>query len=449
MSSRAATGRRVLVALGAVLLVLGIFDFAHENRIHYTNDWPVDYDINWVAARRLLDRQPLYDRDAARAEGVRLLGRDMHKTGRSAFSSYIGSPPVALTHVPFLALDHDTGARLFRMLSFVEMIGALLLTAWALSPPARAPAALFGLAAFFWGFPMVKSLSLGQGTGLVALSLAAGIWAASRERWGLAGVGLGVATVLKISPVLLVVYLLLRGKRRAVSSAALSAGALLGVATLVGRPSDLLTWVRDVSPVASKGAISAYNQSIVGAGARLMTSGPDLASHAGPGAWYLLAYVVWSVALWALWRYRRGRTVEPLELGVLVLVILLAGPLTWDHYFVWALIPLVLIVDPARWRGRRPVEVVVLVAVLVGATWMCKAGIPMPSPAAVRNDWWERVRTVRYVASAAGYLFVAVWLLVRSPARRRSAPECDRARRVALGATRGLVAAGVHQRGGS
>ena len=44
----------------------------------------------------------------------------------------------------------------------------------ACAPAARLPAALFGLAALFWGFPMVKSIAMGQGNGMVMLALALG-----------------------------------------------------------------------------------------------------------------------------------------------------------------------------------------------------------------------------------------------------------------------------------
>ena len=62
--------------------------------MQYTNDWPVDYNLNLVASRRLVDRQPLYDQEAACAEGIELIGRDMAKTGKTLFSSYIGDPVV-------------------------------------------------------------------------------------------------------------------------------------------------------------------------------------------------------------------------------------------------------------------------------------------------------------------------------------------------------------------
>jgi alpha-1,2-mannosyltransferase len=327
------------------------------------------------------------------------------------------------------------------------MIGAIVLVAWSLSPPARAPAALFALAVFFFAFPMVKSLSLGQGTGLVMLSLAVALFGVARGRWGLAGVGLGVATALKISPALIVVYLLLRGKTRAVKSAVLSALALTLAAALVGRPGDLVVWLRDVSPSVSKGSGSAFNQSVVGALARLTTSVPNFWSPAGHGSWYVVAYVIWALALFGLWRLRHDHAVDPLELGVLVLVILVAGPLTWDHYYVWALLPLVLVLDLERWRGRGFAECAVLVALLAVATWWTRTGIPVPSVAQVRDDWWQRVRTIRYVGAGLGYAVVAVWLLVRTAGGEAVGPEWVDGGTATVGDPREVVAAGVHQRG--
>ena len=111
---------------------------------------------------------------------------------------------------------------------------------------------------------------------------------------------------------------------------------------------------------------------------RLTTQADDLSSRIGPGSWYLVAYLLWAVALFGLWRARRGRSLDPLELGVLVLVLLLAGPLSWDHYFVWAVLPIVLLADPARWRGRRPLETGALLAGLGAALLLCRRGAGAP-----------------------------------------------------------------------
>ncbi len=351
----ASTGRLLIVLAGVVFLALGILDFsgAHRSQIA-SSSWPLDFDINIVAAQRLVDRQPIYDRDASRADGIAAIGPQMKRTSHGPYSSYIGSPPIALTHVPFLAFDHDTGAKLFRFASLIEMLAALVLAAWALSPPARLPALLFGAGALFWGFPVIKSIALGQSNGLVMLGLALGVWGIARERWAVAGIGLGLATVLKVSPVLLVVYLLIRGRRKPVWWAAGTAAVITAMAALVGRPADLLVWLRDVTPEVSKGTMRAYNQSIVGALSRLSTGAIDLSTARSPGAWYLLAYVLWAAALFGLWRLRRGKPLDLLEFGILILVAVAAGPLSWDHYSTWALVAVVLMADFTRWRHLRP-----------------------------------------------------------------------------------------------
>jgi alpha-1,2-mannosyltransferase len=294
---------------------------------------------------------------------------------------------------------------------------------------------------------MFRSLALGQGTGLVMLSLAVGIWGSARDRSTIAGIGLGLAAVLKVSPVILLVYLVMRGRRRVVIPAVVTAVACFALSAVVGRAGDLITWIRDVSPQVSKGTISGYNQSMVGAFARLTTHADDLSARIGPGSWYLVAYVIWAVALVGLWRARRGRMLDPLELGVLVLVILLAGPLSWDHYFVWAVLPIVLMADPTRWHGRAPLETAALAVGLGAALMLCRRGLVLPSASAVHADTLLRVTTSRYTIAAVLVAAIALWLLLRSPTADPERAEWADERGTPVGEARPVVAAGVHERG--
>jgi alpha-1,2-mannosyltransferase len=417
---RAVSLRFVVLVVGAVLTATGLVHcLAGGATTAVTRSWAFDFDLNFVAAQRLVDREPLYDADAARKEGVRDVGTRMEETGHDQLSRYIGLPPVALSHVPFLLFGADHAAQWFRLVSLLGMIAAVLLTAWSLSPPARAPAALVGFGVLLWAFPLVRALALGQGTGMVMLALAAGIWGSARERWGVAGVGFGIATVLKVSPVLFVAYLLLRGHHRVWKSALATVIGACALAAAVGRPGDLIVWLTRIGPSVSKGTLSLQNQSVVGALARLTTGHDDLFRAIGTGRWYLLAYVAWGAGLVGLWWCRRRKRLDVLELGVLVLVILFAGPLTWDHYFAWAVLPAVLIADPARWRGRNLMEVAALAIALGCGLALCSGMVPHPLEWAVRLDWWLRVTTISYTAAAVLFTTSAVWLLVREPEARR------------------------------
>jgi hypothetical protein len=255
--------------------------------------------------------------------------------------------------------------------------------------------------------------------------------------------------VLKISPGLLLVYLLIRGKPRALGSAMITAVTCFAAAALVGRPGDLVVWVRDVAPQVSKGTMRAYNQSIVAALSRLTTGAIDLTTARSVGAWYLLAYALWGAALFGLWRWRRHRPIDPLELGILVLVAVLAGPLSWDHYSTYALIPLVLMADFTRWSRLRPPEIAGLAGALGIAIVLFHHGIQVPNPDAAAAQWSLRLLTDRYAVCIVLFLGAAVWLLVRSASRDEAGSEWSDGRPIAVGTALPLVAGGVHQRGGS
>ena len=80
------------------------------------------------------------------------------------------------------------------------------------------------------------------------LGLAAGIWGVANDRLTVAGIGLGLAATLKLSPIILIVYLCFRGRRRVVVPAAVTAAALAGIAMLLGRPSAVFEWLVNVVP---------------------------------------------------------------------------------------------------------------------------------------------------------------------------------------------------------
>ena len=130
--------------------------------------------------------------------------------------------------------------------------------------------------------------------------------------------------------------------------------ALSALSTVIGRPGDLLIWVKDVFPEVSAGTLYTGNQSVVAWLARTLTGSDDLWNRSALGPIHYLGLLITAAALVALWRMRRHAPLDPLELGVLILVVLVAGPLSWDHYFVWAAIPLVTMIDARYWHAGSP-----------------------------------------------------------------------------------------------
>ncbi len=406
---------RVFLVAGVLLFSFGVLALCFGNvSVASRRATPIDLNVNWIAAQRLVDGQPLYDRAASHDEAVRLLGPEMRRQDDCLFCGFVGPPATALLHVPFLALGHDDGVAWFRMVAGLGMVGALLLTARVLPVGSRVPAALLGVGALLLSFPFANTIDVGQGNEFVMLGFAAGIWGVVRRRWGIAGIGLGVATILKVSPVLLLVYLVVRGERRPAIWAAATAVSLSFVAALVGRPLELWTWVRDVAPQIGRGSLHVWNQSVVAWVARLTSSAhTDLAAqHQLAQVWSLSAYAVAALVVVGLWRLRRRTPIAPLELGLLVLVALLVGPLSWEHYFVWAFIPFVLCFDVRLWARRTRTDIALMLGMLAVGT--CLFTVPVQSLWTMSDSApWRAALTSPGTVGALLYLVVAVRMLLR------------------------------------
>lgn len=406
---------KVARRVAAVVLLAGAIVAATRVASTLERSRPFDFDINWVAAHRLVEGRTLYDPVASRAEAEQLVGRRMEIAYSTPFSSYVGLPVVALAHVPLTPFDHDTALALFRIASVLAMFGAVALVARVLPAGWRGAGFAFGAGALLLCEPALWTLGIGQGNGFVMIGLALAMWGSARGQWRTVGIGCGVAAVLKASPALLLVYLALRGQWRAVRWGAATVVVSSAAAAAVGAPSDIVTWAERVMPDVSAGSLYTGNQSLVGWVGRVLAHTDDLASTTVLGPVHYLGIVLAASGVVALWSMRRTAPFDPLELGVVALVVLVAGPLSWDHYFVWALLPLVLMVDPRRWRGRAATNCRALAVAMGAAVVLFLPHVSVPDAHAVRADWTLRLTTTPYALGAL-LLLACAFVLVREPA---------------------------------
>jgi hypothetical protein len=406
---------RAFLILGCFLIGVGAVNVLATEWSLVTGEG-LDFDLNFVAAHRLVDGAPLYDRPASRAEAIRLVGPEMASTNREPFYSFIGPPTTALVYAPFVGLDAGDAIDVWRVLSALLMVGAIALAAGALPRGSRLPAASIGVGALLLSSPVARSIGNGQVDGIVMVGIALGFWAAARERWGLAGVGLGAAAVLKISPVLLVVYLVARGKIRAGVAAAATAAGLVVAAGLFGRPGEIFTWARDVVPDVARASTNVENVSVPAWFARMLSTSNDLLSHTPILQQWRALGVGAAVALLAgVWWRRRADAVVPLELAVVVLVALLAGPLTWDHYASWAVLAIVVLADASRWsqwsvRQRWVAGITGAVGLL-----LLRVGTQYVSPERVASHPLWKVASGAKTCGLLVILGLALWALLSAP----------------------------------
>ena len=114
---------------------------------------------------------------------------------------------------------------------------------------------------------------------------------------------------------------------------------------------------------------------------------------------------------------------EPLDLGILVLVGLIAGPLTWDHYTVWALIPLVLIADARRWSRCNGVEIAGLVTTISAAIALLHVSVDARWASTFGTDFESQLAGGPYALALLLLLGGALFLLMRPDCSDQQLPD--------------------------
>jgi alpha-1,2-mannosyltransferase len=225
-----------------------------------------------------------------------------------------------------------------------------------------------GLAAcLFAGLePVRDTFSFGQVNLLLMVLVYADHQLLSRgRRW--AGVGIGLATAIKLTPAVFIGYLLLARRYRAAAvAAATSVGATL-LAALIMPGASQVYWTDalwDTGRIGSLAYVS--NQSLRGTVSRLDSTGGGL-------FWALTVLVVLAV-----WAYRVRRTSDvTFGFALTGVVACLVSPVTWVHHLVWLVPALVLLADggltrlrAGAGRGRLVAAIAIFVLLVSGPVWL-------------------------------------------------------------------------------
>jgi alpha-1,2-mannosyltransferase len=227
-------------------------------------------------------------------------------------------------------------------------------------PPRAAVVVAVPLAYFL--DPVRETIGLGQ-VNLYLAALVLADLAALRRGSRLAGVGIGLATAIKLTPGLFIPYLLLTGRGRAAATAAGTFAAAGAVAFLLDPATSVRFWTDTLfqtSRVGPAGAVA--NQSLLGLLTRVV--GPDRPESLVWAA----AGAVLVVGLARAWRaHCRGD--ELVAFTLTGLTACLVSPISWTHHLFWIVPAEVVLVDlaagtpTARWRHRpRAIAAVASVA---------------------------------------------------------------------------------------
>jgi uncharacterized membrane protein len=328
-----------LLAVCAVLLLAALFVSKVSSKMP-------DLAVYWTAAARARAAEPLY-----RVED-----------GHYQFK-YL--PAFAVLAIPLSALTLESTKAIWFVTS-VALLAALIVLSLRILPERRRPTWLLVVVTLvvmgkFYGHELV----LGQMNALFAVLVAAAVLALRRGHEWVGGSLLALAIVVKPYAIIFLPWLLLRGHRVSIGTAA--AGTILAIAipaVVYGIPGDIelhRNWWETVSSSTAPNLTNADNVSIAAMWAKWIGAG-GLATILTAVTSTLILTLALLVCL-----NRSGVTFpEGLEAALLLTVIPLLSPQGWDYVFLVSTPAIMFLVNYDDRRSRRSQLVIRIALAAVG-----------------------------------------------------------------------------------
>ena len=115
-----------------------------------------------------------------------------------------------------------------------------------------------------------------------------------------------------------------------------------------------------------------------------------------------------------------------LEFGVVILLALLCGPISWAHYLTWAIIPLMLLADPERLAGSGRAGARRCSSSSAARPLLMALPVKYPTPEQVAAHWYYRPYSAAGTVALLAYLAVALFFLASERHGDAPAPEARR-----------------------
>jgi hypothetical protein len=346
--------RRLLMRLIIVLLVL-------IGAVQVWQAWDevrsagMDLQQDYIAALRMRAGGDIFT-PFSRAE-IAAIGVDEAKG--FGMRTNVHPPLMVLLVVPLTLLPFWAAALLWTLASVALLLWTASLLIDELGLPLAGMWRWMALLLLVDWYPVWLHMHLGQWTILLFALLVLAWRGLRRGRDDLAGGLLALAALLKIFPALLLGYALLRGRWR-VLRGALAVGALVLGMQLAVRPQD---WAAYAGGVASDNAAgwtgSPRNASLTSFSTRLFVGSDEVeplvrwpaADLPARALLYTGALAVFAAALWR----RRAAPDLAGEYSLFVSAMVLLSPLSWEHAYIFLLLPYGYLWQRARAEGwRRP-----------------------------------------------------------------------------------------------
>jgi len=321
-------------------------------------------------------------------------------------TGWIYLPGYAWLFRPLAGLEFPAAARLWLLFNALLSCGAVALIAWARPWQGDERYRRWRLAwIVFFGLtfqPVLDNMWHGNTSAVILFVFCLSYLLLRRGHNGLAGLALGSIVLLKFYPAVIVLYFIWRRNWAYVVGALAGAAAIVVLSWLTVGTESLLRYASILAAELGGGGVAAFNnQSLTGFLLHALTQGDvnGWEETTVPLAVTILRYaLVLALVGAAAWAMRRRPeqvgvpdVAQDLDLGLVIGLMLLIAPATWYHYFVWLLLPLLIVFD-YLWLNSTSRPRLAAFGVAYGLIVVQGiSGVRAFAPAAIQEVWLLRV----------------------------------------------------------
>ncbi|OGM08772.1 hypothetical protein A2Z67_01845 [Candidatus Woesebacteria bacterium RBG_13_36_22] len=266
-------------------------------------------------------------------------GRNPYFDLGNRFGFFLYPPPVLFLFLPLTLISYSVAGKIFTAISiFCFLLSIYLLLKIINIKPFSNLGMFLSILAFNF-FPAKFTLGMGQINNIVLLGVILFIYFSLNKEWIYSGIFLALASLLKVWPVILLTVPLINSRWKILSSfAAVLAFVFMITYPILGKDVYYYFFLVTLPSLFTNTAGTYYNQSLSGFLLRQINNPATFKAIRD-----ILDLMILSATLYLTMKFSQIKNnIMLLNVSVLITLSLILTSTSWQHHFVWLLVPLFL-----------------------------------------------------------------------------------------------------------
>ncbi|HVT00963.1 MAG TPA: glycosyltransferase family 87 protein [Patescibacteria group bacterium] len=262
-------------------------------------------------------------------------GLNPYLGGKVFFTPFSYPPIVLLFFTPISLLPFFVAQKIWIAISIMLLISVIYLIFSMYRQDLFSNKALILYSLVFISFPLKFSLGMGQINIIVLFLVVLSIYYLHHQKYVFSGGIMGLAISLKLFPILIIPYFIIRKKTKVLAGMFFAMIALFSIAAIIFPHLNYYFFSNTLPSLLSGWKGDYYNQAVAGFLTREVKNIP-----LRNGIRYMIDLLLIAVSFFAIAKQKSVKMeMINLEIGLIIILSILINSFSWQHHYIWSILP--------------------------------------------------------------------------------------------------------------